>query len=88
MAIILMAMNNNDNRRSSNNSTDIQSQVYLGETLKVAGKCLNGIGHFHCVCAVWIVGQTTAAPPTAAEKETEAEMPSVSVRDKLDTYAP
>lgn len=47
MAIILMAMNSNN---SSSNSTDIQSQeVYLGETLRVAGKCLNEIGHFHCV---------------------------------------
>lgn len=73
MAIILMTMNNNDNR-SSNNSTDIQSQVYLGETLKVAGECLNEIGHFHCaVFGLYLyLWATTTTTTTAAAAEKEA----------------
>lgn len=62
MAIILIAMNNNINidiDRSSNNSTDIQSQVYLGETLKVAGKCLNQIGHFYSAVCIVLVGNNS-----------------------------
>ena len=39
MAIILMAMNNNtQTEQAPVNLTDIQSQEYLGETLRVAGK--------------------------------------------------